>query len=217
LIQKEDRALISACNHIVKRANSEKTNSSVQGVRVLDRKEAFSEVLDHGMVDVSPWGKLYRRCVFSTLRFPKGKRYEDTYLFPDLLMETDFFVYGGEPKYYYVQHENSFVDGSWNETRAQFLDAVDHLCTVALRFDSSLADACLRREIHACLSVLRYMENCGEKEYAFRDSLRSRVLKNAKAVLSDPRVPRRDRLAIQALKMGFSAFFFAWRIYGIIR
>jgi len=217
LIESRPGCKLSACNHTVKRGEREVNNGNFSGVRVFSQKEAFREVLYHGLVDVSAWAKLYHRSLFETVRFPKGKWYEDTYIFGDILRSVDELVYGGDSKYFYVQRKNSFCAGNFRKERLSFIEAVDRLCEAALLSDPDLKRATLRRKNHALLSTLRYMEHCENEYRPLRDDFRRRVLEYSKEVLSDPLLPKRDRLAIQTLKMGFPIFFFAWRLYGRLR
>ena len=210
-------AAITACNHIVVRGESRQKNSDFTGKRVFTRREAFEDVLYHGMIDVSAWAKMYRRSVFGTLRYPVDRLYEDTYMFGDLLSETSAVVFGGEPQYLYIQRGQSIVNGGFSEKRLEFLDAVERLTEAALACDPALADACERRRVHAYLSVLRYMDGCDARYVPQRDELRRAVLERADAVLKNPRTPKRDKVAIRALRLGCGPFFLAWRLYSKIR
>lgn len=217
LITSEPNCKLSACNHFILRGNKEKTNSPISGRTVFSQTEAFRQVLYHGMLDVSSWGKLYHRSLFSDLRFPKGKLYEDSYLFGDLIRRSECIVFGGEPKYYYVQRSGSIVNSTFDSRKMQYCESVDRLCNLAMQTDPSLEKACVRRRVHASLSVLRYMKECRGEELLLRDELRKKVLSSSLTVLSDPNTPTRDRFAIRTLKMGYFPFYTAWKIYGFLR
>ncbi len=216
LFSHSDTAKVTACNHYVVRNGKETVDSEFTGVAVYDRKTAFEKVLYHENVDVSACMKIYHRSVFDTLRFPKGKNYEDTYIFGDVLNKTETFVYGGEPQYYYIQRDDSIVNGAFSEKRLQFIDSVERLVDFAKQYPE-LSGACIRRLSHARLSVFRYMENCDKKYFDLRKKLRREILATAKIVSADPRTPKRDKLALMLLRLGIKPFFIAWRIYGRIR
>jgi glycosyltransferase involved in cell wall biosynthesis len=207
----------SACGHLVVRGEKKTPNSTFTGVRVLNRKEAFFEVLYHGILDISPWGKLYKKEIFNTVSFPLGIRYEDTYAFGDILSVCQKVVFGGDYKYEYIQHENSFVGSGFSPVRLSYIPAAEHLCEMALICDSSLKTACVRRRTHAVLSTLRYMEKCPAEYKKTRKELKRDVLKNAKLLLLDKHTPKRDKIAILSLMFGLPVFFACWKIYGKVR
>ncbi len=217
LMQEKEGTLLSACNHNVVRGDRKKANNALSAPRILSRKEAFEEVLYHGDLDVSAWGKLYHKSLFQTLRFPKGRLYEDSFVFGEVLSMLSHVVVGPEAHYDYIQREGSIVSGSFSEKRLQFIDSVSRLCDYALSCSASLQPAVLRRMTHARLSVLRYMSGCDRAFYPLRARLRDEILAVADSVLSDPRTPKRDRIAISTLRMGFPLFFAAWRLYGAFR
>lgn len=208
---------IAACGHLVVRGEKKTPNSLFTGVKILNRKEAFFEVLYHGILDISPWGKLYKKEVFDFVSFPVGIRYEDTYIFGDVLTAVNNVIFGGECKYEYIQHENSFVGSGFSPVRLSYIPAAEHLCETALACDQSLKTACIRRRTHAILSTLRYMEDCGEEFKQTRKDLKQQVLKNAKILLLDKNTPKRDKIAILSLMLGFTFFFACWKFYGKIR
>ncbi len=207
-------AAFTACNHTVVRENSSENNSDLSGVRVLTQREAFVETLYHGLIDVSVWAKLYKKEVFFTLRFPVGHLYEDTYVFGDILSRSESVAFGGDPQYYYVQRSSSIVNGGFTERRLEYLRSVERLTAAAMAVDPTLETGCLRRTVHAKLSVLRYMDKCEKQHKALRAQLRREVLACRKAVMGDPKAPKRDLMAIKLLRFGFFAFYTAWKIYG---
>lgn len=65
------------------------------------------EFLDHlypeyfERIGISAWGKLYRRHLFETLRYPEGKIYEDLHIYLELLRLCRKIVVLDTPMYYY--------------------------------------------------------------------------------------------------------------------
>ena len=208
---------VSQANHFVERNGKSSPEYADDGKAVFSARDAFEAVLYHDRVDVSAWGKLYHRSVFNTLRFPKGKLYEDTYIFGDILLSTDTYVYDGHPEYHYVQRKDSIVNKGLSETTVQFVSSVERLTEAALGAYPDLEAACLRRLTHARLSVLRYMENCPPEYCSLRDELRKSVLHDASGVCANTRTPKRDKLAIRLLRLGYCPFYKTWNLYNRIR
>lgn len=208
---------VSACDICAVRNGVEAPYSDFQGSVVFNRRDAFEKVLYHDLIDVAAYAKLYKKEVFDGIRYPVGRVYEDTYVFGDILNKTDYIVFGGEALYYYVQRDDSIVNGAFSEKRLQYIDSVDRLVKTAEECDPELKDACIRRMSHAYFSVLRYMDKCDKEFYSLRKDLRRKILDTSDSVLSNPKTPKRDKIAILSLKFGLKPFFFAWRIYGKIR
>ena len=217
LAEKYPRCAMAGANHRTVRGKRARPNAPVSGETVLSRRDAFEAVLYHDRVDVSAWGKLYARRLFDRIRFPKGRRSEDTFCFGELLRETEAFAYGGEPQYRYVQRAGSAVNSVFSPEKLDFVGAVRHLTDLALLEDPALAEACRRRMTHAYLSVLRYLSPCPEEYREKRDELRRLALENAASVCKNPRAPRRDKAALCLLRLGYGPFYAGWELYGRLR
>lgn len=208
---------ICQANHYLTWENKRKPNDPGQEDAVLSVREAAEAVLFHDRVDVSPWGKLYRSSLFDHLRFPPGRRYEDTWLFADLLLSTVVYAYGHVPQYNYVKNPASIVHQSFSEKNLEYLEAADRLTELIGSRFPELQAGCVRRRNHARLSVLRYMEHCGEEYLPLREKLRQQVLAEAPEYISLPRTPKRDRIAVRLLRLGWTAFYQGWKAYLYVR
>lgn len=208
---------VCQANHFVERNGKSGPAYPTEETTVFSTRNAYEAVLYHDRVDVSAWGKLYHRSVFDSLRFPKGRLYEDTFVFGDVLKAALTYVYGGRPQYHYVQRKSSIVNRGFSEKTLQFMDSVQRLTETALRSFPDLDAACLRRTAHAHLSVLRYMQHCPKEYLGLRDELRRQVLSSAAAVCADAKTPKRDKLAIGLLRLGYAPFYSGWKIYSLLR
>lgn len=217
LLEENENCKVSACDICAVRNGIESPYSDFEGTIAFNRCEAFERVLYHDLIDVAAYAKLYKREVFADVRYPVGRVYEDTYVFGDILNKTDYIVFGGEALYYYVQRDDSIVNGAFSEKRLQYIDSVERLVNAAEECDPTLKDACVRRMSHAYLSVLRYMHKCDKQYYSLRKELRKKILETSDSVLKNSKTPKRDKLAIMSLKFGLKPFFWAWNFYGKIR
>ena len=217
LMQAATGCKVCQANHFVERNGKSGPAYPTEETTVFSTRNAYEAVLYHDRVDVSAWGKLYHRSVFDSLRFPKGRLYEDTFVFGDVLNSTPSYVFGGSPQYHYVQRENSIVNRGFSEKTLQFMDSVQRLTETALRSWPDLDAACVRRMTHARLSVLRYMQHCPKEYLALRDELCRQVLSSAAAVCADAKTPKRDKLAIWLLRLGYAPFYSGWKIYNLLR
>lgn len=219
LVARYPEALIGACAHYIQRNNSKKISSELVNEPIcITHEDAFESVLYGGYVDVCAWAKIYRSQLFSTTKYPKGKLYEDTAIFGQLLNKTKYFAYTPRPLYNYVIRTGSIVNSSYSDKRLEYIDASKCLVEEALKCNARLKLAGMRKINQARLSVLRYMAVRGnERDRSIRKRLRSDVLEDANALLSDKLVPTRDKVAIILLRAGFPVYSIAWRIYERLR
>jgi len=75
---------------------------------------------------VTAWSKLYKKRVFENLRFPKGKIFEDTWIFPKLFENSNGIFIISKPLYHYVIRENSkSIFSSFNSQGMGILEAYE--------------------------------------------------------------------------------------------
>lgn len=77
-----------------------------------DNKRAIIDMIDNNKINVNSWNKLYKRELFESLRFPKGKIHEDEFLTYKLLYNSRKIAYIDEELYYYYQNDNGIMNGS---------------------------------------------------------------------------------------------------------
>ncbi len=207
---------ITECNHYISRKNKTKPNSKAND-RIFTKEAAFEDVLFGGCIDVAPWGKLYKREVFATLRFPEGRIFEDTWLFGDLLNQSETISFGSKCCYYYTIREQSTVRRSFSLSNLQYIEASQKLASDAIKISQGMEIGAARKINHARLSVLRYMNHCENQYKKIRSSLREQILKQSRLYINDPRTPKRDRVAVKLLRMGLFPFYFGWGIYSMLR
>ncbi len=209
---------VGRANHFIDRGNSLTTNAPVKGeMMVFPRKDAVEAALYHDRVDTASWGAIYKHALFDNVRFPKGRIYEDTYVFCDIICQADCFVFGDQPQYHYVQHSGSIVNQSFNIKNLEFIDSVKRLADYAAEEYPSLLPACHRRTTHSYLSVLRKMGNIGSEYYELRRNLRDNALQYSNEVIANPKAPSRDKTALILLRLGFFPFYSGWYIYSLLR
>ena len=217
-LSKSDRYEMVGCLHDIVFENEKTTYEYVKPiVNEFSLHDALESALYNQEVDVSAWGKLYKSKLFSSLRYPKNHLYEDTYVFGDLLAESQGYLLLNSTLYHYVKRSDSIVGGGWNRSRLQYLDSAERLTACAERLFPSLQIACIRKRTQALLSVLRYMSGSNFQDKALRISLRNKALDNSSTVLKDANAPSRDKFALVALRFGYRTFQLSWKLYNIAR
>lgn len=208
------QAKIACCNHLIYWEGGKQKLRFPQegGERFLSRREAFEGVLYHSIPDVSTWGKLFHRSVFDGLRYPEGRVYEDSARIAETLSAADGLAYTPRPLYRYRIREDSISRAVFNESKMDFIHAVEHMTGLIAQACPELAAGCHRRRIHAALSVRRYFVDCDSSLHERRNALEATVRKGGMPVLRDPKAPLRDKIAILSLYGGSRFYDILWKV-----
>lgn len=214
LLNRSPGCKVSQANHNILWENRTEQYYTGNKDFILSAHDTAEAVLFHDRVNVSPWGKLYHRSVFDNIRYPEGKIFEDTYVFGDILQKTETYVYGHIPQYNYVKsNPNSIVTRTFSEKNPELIEAAERLAQTVQSQYPDLEAGCIRVVNHARLSVLRYMEHCDDQYKRKRKELRKEVLKDAPKYIHHPQTPKRDKMAVLLLRLGFAPFYKGWGFY----
>lgn len=78
------------------------------------------------------YGRLYRKSLYDSIRYPSGKLFEDVATTYKLLLSVDRIAYIQAPLYYYFYNENGIVHQKWSSKRMDEFDAyeeqLEYLC-----------------------------------------------------------------------------------------
>ena len=124
---KKNNAQLAVCNfQYVNEDGTEINKQSPVKNEKLSRIEALHK-LNESMwwYYVTAWNKLYRKELFSNIRFPFARLYEDAYLVHEIMGECDNIATISEKLYYYRQRDNSIITSGKS---VRNYDAVEALC-----------------------------------------------------------------------------------------
>ena len=124
-----------------------------------------------GLMVQLAWNKLYRRAIFTQLRYPEGKLNEDLFLIPEVCLQIQKAVVVPKELYYYVQRGGSIMSG--NKTLRHF-DAAE----AAQRYWDCLVE---NAAYDALANAAQYVMGCVSRIYrqlspALRKAPRSREM-----------------------------------------
>lgn len=96
-------------------------------VEVFSKKQIFEKLLDanFGVYVATAWGKLYRRKLFTNLRYEVGRLHEDEFIIHKILDKVDKAVCLDVKLYYYLQRSDSIMGRKFNVKRLDALDALE--------------------------------------------------------------------------------------------
>lgn len=91
--------------------------------KVVSAEEALLLILQGNIISVHAVNKLYKRELFSSIRYPEGKYHEDSFIIVDLLNQCHKVAINSKQKYYYYHRIGSINTESFSEKQFEFIEA----------------------------------------------------------------------------------------------
>lgn len=167
-----------------------------------------------GLVDTCAYAKLYHCDLFAGIEYPNGKMFEDIGTTYKLFDKAKTIECGFLAKYHYVLRKNSIVTGKYSVAKLDLLPMTDQMATFVNEKYPNLKKATLRRQVYARFSTLNQTLNAPQQEVKGpQDQMISFIRKNQQLILLDDQAPRRDKLGIKLLKLGYLPYKYGWKLY----
>ncbi|HJA72724.1 MAG TPA: glycosyltransferase [Candidatus Limosilactobacillus faecipullorum] len=213
LVQTNFEAKMSLCSLMdVFPDTGRKINCGDDSQAILSGKECIEKMCYHDLVDTCAYAKLCRSEMYKDIRFPEGKVFEDIATSYQLFMKAEKVACGFSAKYFYEIRSNSIVTGEFKPNKLDLLEMTDKMAKDVTERYPELCQAVLRRQVYARFSTLNQTLNVSGVRDIQRKLLRY-LMDNKKAVLSNPKTPRRDHIAYAMLSFGLPVYSFVWKIY----
>ena len=109
------QADIVVCDYYLSTDTEDKKNSYPKKQFILTGKDKFKYISDtktieyYGVVSTVQWNKLFRKEIFSKLRYDEGKMHEDEFIIAEELALANTVSYILKPLYHYYQREKSIM------------------------------------------------------------------------------------------------------------
>lgn len=183
---------------------------------ILSTEKCLEKMLYADGVSATAYGKLFKKELFRTIRFPVGKISEDIGTIYKLILLVPHIACGYNDKYSYCIRKNSITTSAFQRKMFDLLYMADQMTRDICIQYPQLHTATLRYQMWAHFSTLNRMLDVGPNYFVERNEIISFLRKNGKEVLQNPRTPRRDRIAIHLLNLGFPVYKLAWKTYVMI-
>ena len=164
-------------------------------VKIMDKMESLKSLLYQKHFTTSACAKLFKGELFSEIRFPIGKLYEDVEAIYNVFSLSNQVVFTNEILYYYFQRQTSIVRSAFS------LRKMDYIYNTKLILDDvkekypKLINAALSRVLWADVHVLVHMDKVSDysKEY---ENIWSDIRKYRKKVICDKNVPLKNKVVL---------------------
>ncbi len=209
---KQYSAEISFCRHRVIFPSGGIEDHGQNGSSLIPAKECIERIMYDDGINTSAWAKLYKKTLFTSAEYPKGMLFEDIGTTYKLILRAGTAAVGYESKYNYILRGNSIVYGNFTPEKLDLLTMTDRMAADVLKEFPDLENAVIRRQVYARFSTLnRMLDESGYK--AEKAELIAFIKNHQKRVLEDPKAPKRDKLAIILLDIGYPLYRSVWKAY----
>ena len=106
----KEEADISICNHEKTATNITTRTTHQSKIILLNSVQAIKKIFGQdSLTFIVSWGKIYKRRLWNSLRFPKGKLYEDAYVCHILYDDSKKICFTNKILYFYFQRPDSIM------------------------------------------------------------------------------------------------------------
>lgn len=200
---------IASCQHRILLDENKCTDLQFNGKpEVWSSHRWLKGVLARNTVDLSAWGKIYKRSLCLKFPFPTGKLYEDTFTTYKDVLEAGCIAVGNESKYTYKIRLNSISRSSFSKSSLDLIKATEKMTVDTLRVFPDLKPEVRLRRSWAYTSVLNaILTSNKENEYTqLVDDLRVNIIHSRPVILSRKNIDRRLKLVVLALSAGLRPY-----------
>ncbi len=170
------------------RYSLEQSQQSKAKLRVEDSAEAMRSLLYSTHLNHSPWGKLYRRELFSGICYPEGYLYEDLFTTWRLFEKARFVASSDAVTYCYFVRPGSIVHGTLERKHLVGYEAIAQIASaLGPEYDPAIRTLYLVRS-------MEYMRQAHPRQRKLQREIWSYVRKNRKGVFWDRNASRRIRV-----------------------
>lgn len=154
----KEQADIAICNPRIVYENFDKEKNiskfRINKVQKISSQRALEIMLYQKKFDTSAWGKLYKTELFTNVRYPIGKYYEDIATTYKLFLKSTNIVYSDECKYNYLQRKSSIMGQPFKITDFDYIENANIMLN-DLKDNKVLYKAAKSRYISANFSILK--------------------------------------------------------------
>lgn len=173
-----------------------------EAVIKLNSDEALVEMLYERLFSNSIWGKMYQSKLFDGISFPYGKRFEDMFVVPKLIIQSNGVVSGKEMKHYYRKTNSGIMENTISHNRMDIIEA--ELSLIEAVSDKDVLKAAYAKLFASSIVAFSKLKNADKNSEEFVDQklLWQNIVKNRVNILFNNNVLFKYRLLAAVSFMG---------------
>lgn len=204
---------MALCTHTVVFESGNTVKYGQGGDEALTSEQCLERMLYDDVINTSAWAKLYEADMVRQFPYPVGKLFEDIATTYKFFMACEQIACGYESQYFYMLRSTSIVYQNFNPKKMELLEMTDTMAEDVIKVYPQLVKALERRKVYARFSTLNQLQNVkGHKEE--KKMLIQYIKQHKDCITGNPRAPKRDKLALLALSMGYPVYRLCWKMAG---
>ena len=161
----------------------------------------------------SAWGKLYSANLWKTVRYPKGKIYEDYATTYRVMALVDKAAWGNAAMYFYVQHIESIMHQKCSRRSLSLVDIADEETEFIVKKWPALKQEALARKVTSELKCLQKILKAKNEEFDdYKQKIVEDVRRHKGELLASKKVALKTKIKIIALLLGERTFGFIYNL-----
>lgn len=179
-----------------------------KGDIVVDRNEAFELLFSkNDCIFAYAWNKLYKRELFSSLRYPEGKTFEDVYVIADILLRAKAIHITYKPLYNYLRRKDSITGSAYNKSKWDSIASAQRLYECIEKEYPEYKKRFRRYYCEKCFMVLESILASNSNDILSRNKLISMIKEEAIFILLDNELTVKRKLATICLAVDYRLFY----------
>ncbi|MBR3188447.1 MAG: glycosyltransferase [Lachnospiraceae bacterium] len=175
-------------------------------------EEALRRMLMNEGFGHQAWGKLFKRELWESLRYPKGLLYEDYAVIYDVMLGAKKIAAVTDALYFYRMQEGSIMHSKIGERNLTLLDTSERVTKMLSEHYPSLRGPAVRLQV---VTYMRFLSDMLETDYRLFPDVQKRIIETVRGLkkefLHAPGVRRVDKMKLRALMAGKRVFYLMYK------
>ena len=213
LITQEEDIQIAMCGKKSVREDENASPDPETFHEIITGERAVQKMLCGNGSGHSAWGKLYSANLWKTVRYPKGKIYEDYATTYRVMALVDKAAWGNAAMYFYVQHIESIMHQKCSRRSLSLVDIADEETEFIVKEWPALKQEALARKVTSELKCLQNILNAKNEEFDdYKQKIVEDVRRHKGELLASKKVALKTKIKIIALLLGERTFGFIYNL-----
>lgn len=171
-------------------------------IKKMNNIEALKIMLYQQYYDTSAWGKLYEKHLFSSVRFPKGRLFEDLGTIYKIMLLSKNVIFSNRELYYYQQRNTSISGEKYNDRKKDYLEFAEQIFSEVKEEYPELKLAAASR----CVSVASHLSMQSIDLKKENKLFYSKICQYRKGLLNDSDVRIKNKIIVFISYFGYTTF-----------